>query len=179
MADKTCKHTVVVEHDILKDHDHKHGAGCGHTALIHTDEHGHAHIDYVHDGELHHDCENGEKHGHNCPSLSDFHHAASGGELVTECNNAHVSPPCFEHIDKDSMCGTSDCDHEAVPHVREDGAVHNDYLVPGTQAIILGEGEDDIRVIELLEVHCPHKGPDGDHCDIRGYVAKAPAPPAP
>jgi hypothetical protein len=31
------------------DHDHKHGPGCGHTAIEHD-----GHVDYLHDGHLHH-----------------------------------------------------------------------------------------------------------------------------
>lgn len=30
-------------------HDHRHGSGCGHTAIEHD-----GHIDYLHDGHLHH-----------------------------------------------------------------------------------------------------------------------------
>ena len=33
----------------LDTHDHTHGPGCGHTAIRHGD-----HVDYLHDGELHH-----------------------------------------------------------------------------------------------------------------------------
>ena len=32
-------------------HPHKHGSGCGHTAVKHD-----AHVDYLHDGHLHHVC---------------------------------------------------------------------------------------------------------------------------
>jgi len=32
-----------------ENHDHIHGAGCGHIAVKHSD-----HIDYLHDGHLHH-----------------------------------------------------------------------------------------------------------------------------
>ena len=36
-------------HKIHKDHEHIHGPGCGHAAIVHGD-----HIDYLHDGHLHH-----------------------------------------------------------------------------------------------------------------------------
>jgi len=36
-------------------HDHAHGADCGHTAVRHGD-----HVDYLHDGHLHH------PHGDHC-----------------------------------------------------------------------------------------------------------------
>lgn len=32
-----------------ENHDHQHGAGCGHTAVRQGD-----HVDYLHDGHLHH-----------------------------------------------------------------------------------------------------------------------------
>ena len=31
------------------DHAHRHGPGCGHPAIRHND-----HVDYLHDGHLHH-----------------------------------------------------------------------------------------------------------------------------
>ncbi len=34
---------------IHQNHDHVHGANCGHEAIQHDD-----HIDYLHDGHLHH-----------------------------------------------------------------------------------------------------------------------------
>ena len=37
------------KHEIHHDHPHKHGPGCGHTAVRHGD-----HVDYLHDGHLHH-----------------------------------------------------------------------------------------------------------------------------
>jgi hypothetical protein len=37
------------KHEIHHDHQHKHGPGCGHTAVQHGD-----HVDYLHDGHLHH-----------------------------------------------------------------------------------------------------------------------------
>ena len=36
-------------------HDHEHGENCGHTAVKHND-----HVDYLHDGHLHH------PHGDHC-----------------------------------------------------------------------------------------------------------------
>lgn len=40
---------------IHPNHDHVHGEGCGHTAIVHDD-----HVDYLHDGHLHH------QHGDHC-----------------------------------------------------------------------------------------------------------------
>ena len=41
-----------------ENHNHVHGAGCGHTAIRHGD-----HIDYLHDGHLHHE-QNGHYYEH-------------------------------------------------------------------------------------------------------------------
>ena len=40
--------TGTHRHHDLSEHDHVHGAGCGHHALQHDD-----HIDYLHDGHWH------------------------------------------------------------------------------------------------------------------------------
>jgi len=37
------------DHKIHADHPHQHGPACGHTAIKHGD-----HLDYLHDGHLHH-----------------------------------------------------------------------------------------------------------------------------
>ena len=39
---------------IHNDHDHKHGPDCEHTGIVHDD-----HVDYLHDGHLHHQREDG------------------------------------------------------------------------------------------------------------------------
>ena len=85
---------------------HAHGPDCGHTAVRHRD-----HIDYLHDGELHHD---------------------SGGAVethaveVNERNPADCTPghDCDEH-EGGHEHGPS-CGHELVPH-----GDHVDYLVGG------------------------------------------------
>jgi hypothetical protein len=87
-------------------HDHQHGPGCGHTAVRHA-----GHVDYLHDGHLHHVGANGvEEH-----RLE-----------VTAANPDDCTP--------DHDCGAHDvahrhgpgCGHEAVPH-----GDHTDYLVNG------------------------------------------------
>ena len=50
------------KHEIHHDHPHKHGPGCGHTAVRHGD-----HVDYLHDGHLHH------AHGDHVDYLVDGH----------------------------------------------------------------------------------------------------------
>jgi len=87
-------------------HDRKHGAGCGHTAVKHGD-----HVDYLHDGHLHHVGSHGiEEHS-----------------LPVDANNPAACTPAH-------ACGGHDaghrhgpgCGHEAVPH-----GDHVDYLVGG------------------------------------------------
>jgi hypothetical protein len=40
-------------------HDHTHGPGCGHTTIQHGD-----HVDYLHDGHLHHPTASGAVEEH-------------------------------------------------------------------------------------------------------------------
>lgn len=40
---------VMMTNHVHANHPHRHGQGCGHTRIGHGD-----HIDYVHDGHLHH-----------------------------------------------------------------------------------------------------------------------------
>ena len=85
-----------------EDHDHVHGPGCGHTAIVHE-----GHIDFIHDGHLH------QPHGDHV----DEHSLPVNDELPDACNKAH---DCGEHVHG------SDCGHESVPH-----AEHTDYIVDG------------------------------------------------
>ncbi len=83
------------------DHIHRHGPGCGHTAVAHD-----GHVDYLHDGHLHH------VHGDHV----DEHVIAIGAANPDGCTTAlvcgHVHGP--------------GCGHEAVPH-----GDHVDWLVDG------------------------------------------------
>ncbi|CAB4342149.1 unannotated protein [freshwater metagenome] len=85
-----------------EDHDHVHGPGCGHTAIVHD-----GHIDFIHDGHLH------QPHGDHV----DEHSLPVDEQLPDACNRAH---DCGEHVHG------PDCGHEAVPH-----GEHTDYLVDG------------------------------------------------
>jgi hypothetical protein len=95
-----------MSHTIHSNHDHVHGAGCGHIAVRHGD-----HVDYLHDGHLH--------HGH------DGHVDECVLEVGTS-NPAACTPShsCSGHT-QGHVHGT-DCGHEAVPH-----GDHVDYLVAG------------------------------------------------
>lgn len=87
-------------------HDHVHGAGCGHTAVQHGD-----HVDYLHDGHLHH-----AHDGH-----YDEHVIEVTAANAAVCTGGHA---CSGHA-ADHVHGPG-CGHEAVPH-----GDHVDYLVDG------------------------------------------------
>ncbi len=89
------------------DHNHTHGTDCGHTAVEHGD-----HVDYLHDGHLHHQRDDGVVEEHAIP-VSNTNPA--------ECTGGH---DCGSHAD-DHEHGPG-CGHEAVPH-----GDHVDYLVDG------------------------------------------------
>ena len=87
-------------------HTHQHGSGCGHTAIKHD-----GHVDYLHDGCLHH-MNGGQAEEHVLP--------------VNAANPAQCTPKhdCGGHP-KGHKHGPG-CGHEAVPH-----GDHTDYLVNG------------------------------------------------
>jgi len=92
---------------IHQDHDHDHGKLCGHTAVEHD-----SHIDYLHDGHLHHPTKDG---------AIEEHAIAVTNINPTRCSNGH---DCKGHDGK-HIHGPN-CGHEAVPH-----GDHLDYLVSG------------------------------------------------
>ncbi len=87
-------------------HTHQHGTGCGHTAVKHD-----GHVDYLHDGCLHH-MQGKQAEEHVLP--------------VNSANPAQCTPDhnCDGHP-KGHRHGPG-CGHEAVPH-----GDHMDYLVNG------------------------------------------------
>ena len=88
------------------EHEHKHGASCGHQAVQHE-----GHTDYLHDGHLHH------VHGDHV----DEHKLTDSGANASACTPEHT---CAGH-DKAHAHGPT-CGHEAIPH-----GDHVDYLVEG------------------------------------------------
>lgn len=84
-------------------HEHHHGPGCGHKAVMHD-----GHVDYLHDGHLHHDGPDGIE------------------EHVIPVDAAHPDG-CTGQIShgKEHTHGPN-CGHQAVPH-----GDHIDYLVDG------------------------------------------------
>jgi DNA-binding transcriptional ArsR family regulator len=88
------------------DHDHQHGTNCGHTAVKHGD-----HVDYLHDGHLHHP---------NSGTIEE-HALDVNAKNPDACTPAHT---CAGHT-QNHVHGAG-CGHEAVPH-----GDHVDYLVDG------------------------------------------------
>ena|SRR5947209_17111237 len=87
-------------------HAHQHGPKCGHTAVKHA-----GHVDYLHDGHLHHPATGGVEE----------HRLEVDGTNPASCTPSHN---CGKH-EKAHRHGPG-CGHEAVPH-----GDHVDYLVDG------------------------------------------------
>ncbi|TVR46523.1 MAG: hypothetical protein EA402_02555 [Planctomycetota bacterium] len=88
-------------------HDHQHGPDCGHSAVVHDD-----HVDYLHDGHLHHQRPDGSIEEHAIPISEHNPNVCTGGHRCAGHDPDHVHGP--------------DCGHPAVPH-----GDHIDYLVDG------------------------------------------------
>lgn len=58
---------TITDHRQAEGHSHTHGPTCGHEAVIHED-----HVDYLHDGHLHHEARTSPRKttGHRCTSLA-------------------------------------------------------------------------------------------------------------
>ncbi|MCG8649285.1 MAG: hypothetical protein MI861_05605 [Pirellulales bacterium] len=92
---------------VHENHEHQHGPNCEHTGIQHGD-----HVDYLHDGHLHHMAQDGSVVEHKIE--------------VSETNPDGCTPThqCGCH-DSDHVHGPG-CGHEPVPH-----GDHIDYLVDG------------------------------------------------
>lgn len=112
------------DHSTHTGHDHRHGEGCGHTAVRHHD-----HVDYLHDGHLHH-----PYHDHVDEHVID----------VTEANPTGHTEPTGGH-DGGHEHGPG-CGHEVVPH--DD---HVDYLVDGRLHHPHDDHCDDHGPVELVQ----------------------------
>lgn len=111
------------------DHHHRHGADCGHTAIKHG-----GHIDYLHDGHLHHPHLIGGQVAHYDEHRIEVESSHPDGCVGTtqDCTAAgHVHGP--------------GCGHEAVPH-----GDHVDYLVNGVLHHPHGDHCDGHGRVELL-----------------------------
>jgi hypothetical protein len=96
-----------MSHHVHKDHDHAHGPSCGHTAVKHE-----GHVDYLHDGHLHHPRTDGTVEEHALGVSDKNPSACTPGHKCGGHEAGHVHGP--------------GCGHEAVPH-----GDHVDYLVDG------------------------------------------------
>jgi hypothetical protein len=105
-------------------HPHKHGPTCGHTAVKHN-----GHIDYLHDGHLHHVAKDGVEE----------HQIAITATNPSACTPKHT---CDGH-DKQHKHGPK-CGHESVPH-----GDHTDYLVAGHLHHPHGDHCDDHGSVQL------------------------------
>jgi hypothetical protein len=101
--------------------EHKHGKDCGHTAIRHED-----HIDYLHDGQLHH------PHSDHC----DVH--------VIEVNETNPND-CSPIQDCNSHIHGPDCGHESIQH-----GDHVDYIVNGRLHHAHKDHCDDHGPIEII-----------------------------
>lgn len=111
----------MTENHAHDEHNHKHSIACGHTKIQHND-----HIDYIHNGHLHHE-ENGKWVECKIP--------------ISEKNPDECKP---------ISCGCNhegDCGHELVPH-----GDHYDYLVNGRLHHVHGDHCDDHGPVEFVIV---------------------------
>jgi hypothetical protein len=97
---------MACNHDKHEPHPHTHGPGCGHTAVQHGD-----HVDYLHDGCLHH------PHGD---------HVDEHSIEVSSANPSGCAPLHGETGHASDHVHGPGCGHEAVPH-----GDHVCYLVDG------------------------------------------------
>lgn len=103
----TMKEKTMTEHKHHEGHAHTHGPGCGHPAIQHGD-----HVDYAHDGHLHHPCEH---------SAIEEHTLEVSAKNPSDCTpNHHCSSHDAAHVHG------ANCGHAPIPH-----GDHVDYLVDG------------------------------------------------
>lgn len=111
------------------DNGHQHGSDCGHTVVKHID-----HLDYLHDGHLHHPV------GPTGSTLVEDHFLEVSAENPERCTPDHG---CGGH-EVGHKHGPS-CGHEAVPH-----GDHVDYLVNGYLHHPHGDHCDDHGPVEVV-----------------------------
>ena len=104
--------------------DHQHGNGCGHTAIQHGD-----HVDYLKDGHLEHQNEDGTIEEH-----------------VLAIDDAHPGGCCNHTTHKDGHVHGPGCGHEAIQH-----GDHIDYIVDGRLHHPHGDHCDDHGPVEIVK----------------------------
>jgi len=110
------------------DHDHQHGPGCGHQAIGHE-----GHVDYLHDGHLHHPhAVGGATHYDEHTLAVDDTHREGCHDTTDACHSqGHLHGP--------------GCGHEPVPH-----GDHIDYIVGGRLHHPHGDHCDDHGPVDLI-----------------------------
>ena len=103
---------------------HRHGPGCGHTAIRH-----HGHVDYLSEGHLEH------PHG----KTNDEHVIE-----VSERNPDRCSPEHRVAVKGGHVHGPG-CGHEAIPH-----GDHVDYIVDGRLQHPHGDHVDDHGPVDIV-----------------------------
>ena len=106
---------------------HTHGPGCGHTAVEHD-----GHVDYVHDGELHHPT---DRKGN-----VDRHHFAVDATNPAGCTPGFQAGHAVEHHHGPN------CGHVAIPH-----GDHTDYIVEGRLHSAHGDHCDDHGPVNITQ----------------------------
>ncbi len=116
-----------MSHDHLShdEHPHEHGPTCGHIAVKHKD-----HVDYLHDGHLHHPDGDGVTE-----------HVIE----VSETNPSRCTPENGHEGHEAGHVHGPGCGHEAVPH-----GDHVDYLVNGRLHHQHGDHCDDHGPLEIV-----------------------------
>jgi hypothetical protein len=111
------------DHPTHPGHTHEHGDDCGHTAVRHGE-----HVDFLHDGHLHHP--HGDHVDEHVLEVSDDHPEGCTDPVDGGHDSGHVHEP--------------GCGHEPVPH-----GDHVDYLVEGRLHHPHGDHCDDHGVLAL------------------------------
>lgn len=91
--------------DTHLNHDHVHGINCRHTVIRHGN-----HVDYLHDGHLHHQGKDGVIEKHVLEVAATNPAVCTGGHICSDHSSDHIHGP--------------GCGHEVIPH-----GDHVDYLV--------------------------------------------------
>jgi hypothetical protein len=114
-----------VTHLTAAQHPHRHGPGCGHILVKHGD-----HVDYLHDGRLHHpDGDGVDEHVVEVSDRNPNRCTPENGHKGHEARHVH---------------GPS-CGHAAVPH-----GDHIDYLVEGRLHHPHGDHCDDHGPLDVV-----------------------------
>jgi len=97
----------MADSTVHANHPHQHGPGCGHVGIEHA-----GHVDYLHDGHLHHQDADGRVVEHQLQVTTTNPNCCTSGQSPVSHEAGHVHGP--------------GCGHPAVPHDE-----HVDYLVDG------------------------------------------------